>query len=132
MHNLLDIPYLGRFLRSPWPWRLLRLALLGLLLAMAVFGWGQHAIPAVPARDPLMYTNFATYLFWVLWIMGVVFVAVLTGAQLLGIIGILLALPAAAAGRVALEYYLDKRDGGRGIPETDAEIAAPDPEPKAS
>ena len=62
----------------------------------------------------------------------VVFVAVLTGAQLLGIIGILLALPAAAAGRVALEYYLDKRDGGRGIPETDAEIAAPDPEPKAS
>lgn len=79
LNNLLDIPVLGRLLRSPWPWRLLRLALLGLLLAMAVYGWGQHAIPAVPARDPLMYTNFATYLFWVLWIMGVVFVAALFG-----------------------------------------------------
>jgi hypothetical protein len=66
-------------LRSPWPWRLLRLALLGLLLAMAAYGWNQHAIPGVPARDPLMYTNFATYLFWVLWIMGVVFVAALFG-----------------------------------------------------
>lgn len=60
----------------------------------------------------------------------VVFIAVLVGAQLLGIIGILLALPAAAAGRVALEYYLDKRDGGRGIPEE--EVAAPDPEATAS
>jgi ferredoxin len=79
MNNLLDIPVIGPLLRSPWPWRLLRLGLLALLLAMAVYGWGQHAIPAVPARDPLMYTNFATYLFWVLWIMGVVFVAALFG-----------------------------------------------------
>lgn len=79
MNNILDIPFLGRLLRSPWPWRLLRLALLGLLLAMAAYGWNQHAIPGVPVRDPLMYTNFATYLFWVLWIMGVVFVAALFG-----------------------------------------------------
>ncbi len=47
----------------------------------------------------------------------VVFIAVLVGAQLMGIPGILLALPAASAGRVALDYYLDRRDGGRGIPE---------------
>jgi hypothetical protein len=79
MNNILDMPYLGRFLRSPWPWRLLRLALLVLLLAMVVYGWNQHAIPGVPVRDPLMYSNFATYLFWVLWIMGVVFVAALFG-----------------------------------------------------
>ena len=79
MKNLLDIPVIGPFLRSPWPWRLLRPALLVLLLAMIALGWNQHAIPAVPARDPLMYTNFATYLFWVLWIMGVVFVAALFG-----------------------------------------------------
>lgn len=79
MHNFLDIPFLGHFLRSPWPWRLLRVGMLLLLLAMAAYGWRQHAIPGVPARDPLMYTNFATYLFWVLWIMGVVFVAALFG-----------------------------------------------------
>lgn len=79
MHNLLDIPFLGRLLRSPWPWRLLRLGMLVLLAAMAVSGWNQHAIPGVPVRDPLMYTNFANYLFWVLWMMGVVFVAALFG-----------------------------------------------------
>lgn len=79
MNNLLDIKVIGPLLRSPWPWRLLRLGLLVLLLAMAAYGWGQHAIPGVPVRDPLMYTNFATYLFWVVWIMGVVFVAALFG-----------------------------------------------------
>ena len=79
MNNLLDTLFIGPLLRSPWPWRLLRLAMLGLLLAMAAYGWQQHAIPGVAVRDPLMYTNFATYLFWVLWIMGVVFVAALCG-----------------------------------------------------
>ena len=79
MNNLLDIPYLGRLLRSPWPWRLLRLALLGLMVLMAVYGWNRHAIPGVPVRDPLMYSNLATYLFWVVWVMGVVFVASLFG-----------------------------------------------------
>ena len=79
MNNLLDTPLLGPLLRSPWPWRLLRLGMLVLLLAMAAYGWHQHAVPGVPVRDPLMYTNFATYLFWVLWIMGVVFVAALCG-----------------------------------------------------
>lgn len=79
MNNLLDIPVIGPLLRSPWPWRLLRMAMLALLVAMAAYGWHQHAIPGVPVRDPLMYTNFATYLFWVLWMMGVVFVAALFG-----------------------------------------------------
>lgn len=79
MNNLLDTPVIGLLLRSPWPWRLLRAALLLLLLAMAGLGWNQHGIPGVPVRDPLMYTNFATYLFWVLWIMGVVFIAALCG-----------------------------------------------------
>ena len=62
----------------------------------------------------------------------VVFVAVLVGAQLMGIPGILLALPAASAGRVVLDYYLDRRDGGRGIPEEvivePPQVLAPDPE----
>ena len=40
----------------------------------------------------------------------VVFVAVLLGAELLGIPGILLSLPAAAAVKVFLDYFLDRRD----------------------
>jgi len=40
----------------------------------------------------------------------VVLIAVLAGGELLGVAGILLALPAAAAGRVFLDYYLDKRE----------------------
>jgi len=79
MKNFLDTPILGSVLRSPWPWRLLRPLLLCLMAVMAIYGWDQHAIPGVPVRDPLMYSNLATYLFWVVWIMGVVFVAALFG-----------------------------------------------------
>ncbi|HMO94795.1 MAG TPA: AI-2E family transporter [Tepidiformaceae bacterium] len=42
----------------------------------------------------------------------IVLVAVLVGAELMGIVGVLLALPAAAAARVVLDYYLEKRDDG--------------------
>ena len=55
----------------------------------------------------------------------VVLLAVLAGGELMGIAGVLLALPAAAAGRVVLDYYLDRRDGGTGIPPA-SEILAPD------
>ncbi len=56
----------------------------------------------------------------------VVLMAVLVGGELMGIAGVLLALPTAAAGRVVLDYYLDKREGGTGIPESEAELFAPD------
>lgn len=62
----------------------------------------------------------------------VVLMAVLVGGELMGIAGVLLALPAAAAGRVVLDYYLDKREGGTGIPESEAEVLAPDDAPAAS
>jgi hypothetical protein len=39
----------------------------------------------------------------------IVLIAVLCGAELLGITGVLLALPLAAAGRVALDYVLENR-----------------------
>ncbi len=42
----------------------------------------------------------------------VVLLAVLAGAELMGIVGVLLALPAAAAGRVVLDYYLERRANG--------------------
>jgi len=79
LNNFLDLPIIGPLLRSPWPWRLVRVLLLALMVVMVTFGWNQHAIPGVPVRDPLMYSNLATYLFWVVWIMGVVFVAALFG-----------------------------------------------------
>jgi len=79
MKNLFDLPILGPLLRAPWPWRLLRISLLVVLLVMIALGWHQHAIPGVESKDPLMYVNLATYFFWVLWIMAVVFVALLFG-----------------------------------------------------
>ena len=64
----------------------------------------------------------------------VVLLAVLVGGELLGIPGILLALPAAAAGRVFLDYYLDKRQPVTPVtPETapGAQALAPDtPQPE--
>ena len=61
-----------------------------------------------------------------------VLVAVLVGAELLGIAGILLSLPAAAAGRVALDYYLDKRKGVITPAGSEEEIMAPDEEESAN
>lgn len=77
--NLLEIRGLGRLLLSPWTFRLLRTAFLVLLLAMAAFGWHHHGIPGVAVKDPLMYTNLATHLFWGWWMMGIVFLALLFG-----------------------------------------------------
>jgi len=77
--DLLQIKGLGALLKSPWFWRLCRIFLLAILLLMIGYGWHQHAIPGVAAADPLMYTNLATYGLWVLWLMGVVFVALLFG-----------------------------------------------------
>lgn len=79
MRDLLAVRWLRRLLLSPWFWRVMRLAALGVLLAMIAWGWHRHGIPGVSVKDPLMYTNLATHLFWVWWMMGVVFVALLLG-----------------------------------------------------
>ncbi len=57
----------------------------------------------------------------------IVLLAVLIGGELLGVAGILLALPAAAAGRVVLDYYLDQRLPIP--PDTTQEVLAPDDRP---
>lgn len=61
----------------------------------------------------------------------VVLLAVLAGGELFGVPGILLALPATAAGKVLLDFYLSQR--GRSTPfDRDVgndEVAAPDVEP---
>lgn len=77
--NFLEIPWLGRLLLSPWTFRLLRLAALLILLAAVGFGWHHHGIPGIEVKDPLMYTNLATHLVWVWWMMGVVLLALFLG-----------------------------------------------------
>lgn len=79
LKNILNMPFFGSIIRSAWTWRLLRLAMLGLLLVMIAYGWHQHAIPGVDVRDPLMYSNFTTFNLWVLWMMGMVAIALFFG-----------------------------------------------------
>jgi predicted PurR-regulated permease PerM len=63
----------------------------------------------------------------------VVLLAVLVGGELLGIPGILLALPAAAAGKVLLDYYLEQiglgRDFSKEEEKATEQVAAPDVDP---
>ena len=56
----------------------------------------------------------------------IVFVAVLIGGELLGVSGVLLSLPAAAAGRVGLDYYLDRRRAHVAPPGPADEVLAPE------
>lgn len=56
----------------------------------------------------------------------IVLLAILGGAELLGVAGVLLALPAAAVGRVALDYWLDRRRAGITPPGPSGEPLAPD------
>jgi len=56
----------------------------------------------------------------------IVLIAVLAGGELLGIPGVLLALPAAAAGRVAFDYFMEQRNRA---PAVVAETIAPDEPP---
>lgn len=77
--NFLNIPILSTLLRSPWPWRVIRFLLLVMTLVMIAYGWHQHNIPGVATKDPLMYTNLATFFFWNLWIMAIVFIALFLG-----------------------------------------------------
>lgn len=58
----------------------------------------------------------------------VVLVAVLVGAELLGITGVLLALPSAAAGRVVFDYAMERRESGHAPPPPPSEVLAPDPD----
>jgi putative heme transporter len=58
----------------------------------------------------------------------IVLVAVLIGAKLFGVSGVLLALPAAAVARVLLDYYLERRALHLGEHRGDHEVFAPDAE----
>lgn len=79
LDNLLKIPVVGALFSAGWTWRIVRLTLLAFTIAMVAWGWHQHAIPGLTVPDPLMYTNLTSHLFWVWWLMGIVFIALLFG-----------------------------------------------------
>lgn len=58
----------------------------------------------------------------------IVLVAVMVGGALFGIVGVLLALPAAAVARVGLDYYLEKRSVAPAMSTPVDEVSAPDTE----
>ncbi|HLF71067.1 MAG TPA: AI-2E family transporter [Dehalococcoidia bacterium] len=58
----------------------------------------------------------------------IVLIAVLCGGELLGITGVLLALPLAATGRVAIDYFIEHRR----LPIVVDQPFAPDPEPETA
>jgi ferredoxin len=57
--------------RSAFPAALQALAL-GVLLFMIGAGWGLHGVDGVAADGALLYTNLATFGFWVVWFMALV------------------------------------------------------------
>jgi ferredoxin len=42
------------------------------LLFMIVAGWGLHGVAGIDVEGPLLYTNIATFGFWVIWFMALV------------------------------------------------------------
>lgn len=62
-----------------------RWSLLLLLLLLVAAAWGRGTLPGVEDRFPLLYTNAATLLFWVVWFMGIVLLAPLTGRAWCGV-----------------------------------------------
>ncbi|PLX41039.1 MAG: hypothetical protein C0608_07270 [Deltaproteobacteria bacterium] len=49
------------------------------LIYLLTIAWGREAIPGIPDRWPLIYTNATTLIFWVIWFMGLVLTVPLLG-----------------------------------------------------
>ena len=64
--------------RSVFP-ALLQAVALGVLLFMIVAGWGLHGVEGIDVEGALMYTNIATFGFWVIWFMALVLLLPLVG-----------------------------------------------------
>lgn len=58
--------------RSIFPALLQGVALIVLLLMIGA-GWGLHEVGGITAEGTLLYTNLATFGFWVVWFMGLIF-----------------------------------------------------------
>lgn len=64
--------------RSVFP-ALLQALALGVLLFMIVAGWGLHGVEGIDVEGALMYTNIATFGFWVVWFMALVLLLPIIG-----------------------------------------------------
>lgn len=83
--DLTRSPVLGRVLSSSFLQRTLQLTLLAGYLGLVLLGLGQDTIPGVPELHPRMYTHATTLLFWVIWLMGLVFLAPLAARAWCGV-----------------------------------------------
>lgn len=69
----------GALMRPPSIQGAARWLLLLLLFLLVGVAWGREKLPGVADAFPLLYTNAATLLFWVVWFMGIVLLAPLLG-----------------------------------------------------
>ncbi len=83
--DLYRSPVTGALLRNPL-WQ--RLTQWGMIVGLALLlyaAWGRERLPGVADPFPLIYTNAATLLFWVVWFMGLVLTAPLLGRLWCGV-----------------------------------------------
>jgi polyferredoxin len=83
--NLYRTHLFGALLRSPLPQRLLQCAFLAALGGLLWTAWGRSVLPGVADAYPLLYTNAATLLFWVVWFMGLVLAVPFAGRAWCGV-----------------------------------------------
>lgn len=83
--DLYRAPVVGALLRRPHLQVSLQWLLLAGYVGLVALGWGKDAIPGIPEAHPRMYTHATTLLFWVVWFMGLVFLAPLAGRAWCGV-----------------------------------------------
>ncbi|MFC1856012.1 4Fe-4S binding protein [Thermodesulfobacteriota bacterium] len=71
--------FLNRLLRVPYLLGTIRLICMIVLFIMVYFSYNYHDINGIAVAEPLMYTNIATFLFWVFWIMAIVISVIFFG-----------------------------------------------------
>ena len=71
--------FVGRLIMNPLWQALLRWGFMAALIGLIFTAVGLEKLPGVADPYPLLYTNAATLLFWVLWFMGIVLLSPLLG-----------------------------------------------------
>ena len=71
--------WLRRIIRNPLFPAVIQWSALAALVLLVVIGWNYHGIRGVELPDPLVYTSLTTLAFWVVWLMGLIFLVPLIG-----------------------------------------------------
>ncbi|PLX43953.1 MAG: hypothetical protein C0609_06710 [Deltaproteobacteria bacterium] len=66
-------------IKNPFFQRTLQGFAILVLICLLIIAWGREALPGIPDRWPLIYTNATTLIFWVIWFMGLVLTIPLLG-----------------------------------------------------